>query len=103
VLVLAQNGGKQLYQRHTADRRTHVEPGAVLPYLHVDVAAEWRIPAFHRRQALAGAGRTRDQRLQSARIGGLGKTLFAMGPVMRKAIGHRHEIVTVVALVSLSL
>ncbi len=52
VVVLAQNSRKQPHQRRPADRRAHVEPGAVGADFHVDIAAEGRIPPLDRRQAL---------------------------------------------------
>src|SRR5690606_20643687 len=97
VLVLAQHGRKELHQWHPADRRAEVEPGAVAPDLHVEIAAEGRIPALDRRKPLSGPRRAPDQGLQSGGVGGLAEARS----VIICAYSHRHEIVTVVPLVSL--
>ena len=68
VFVLAQDRGKQLHQRHAADRRAEVEPGPIAANFHVEVAAEWRIPALHRRRTLAGARGARNQRLKAGGV-----------------------------------
>jgi len=101
VRVLAQHGREKLHQRHAADRRAEIEPCSVRPDFNVDVAAEIRVPALYRRQALAGARRARHKRFEAARIAGTGKAF--VGGTARLGwgvFGHGHEIVTVGALVS---
>ena len=49
IRVAPQHRGEELDQRFPADRRVHVEPGAVGPDFHVEIPAERRFPAFHRR------------------------------------------------------
>src|SRR5690606_29553412 len=96
VVVLAENGGKESHKRRPPYRRAHVEPGAVLPDLHVDVASEGWIPPLHRRQALAGACGARNQCLQPPCVGGRCETVLAVS----RMLVHGREKITVGALVS---
>jgi len=97
VLVLSQHRGEKPHQRRTTDRRAHIVPGTVLADFHVDVTAEGRIPPLYGRQALACTGGAGNQRFQALRICGVRNTVGKLSGVF----GHRHEIVTVGALVSL--
>src|SRR5690606_7875167 len=71
------------------------------PDLHVEVAAEGRVPFLDRGCPPAGAAGARDQGLQpgrvATRIGSRHRPFAFVGGNV-----HRHEIVTVVRLVSLA-
>src|SRR5687768_9674506 len=75
VLVLAQDRGKQPDQRLPADRRAHVEPGAIGADLHVDIAAKGWVPPVNGGQSLvvsAGLpGSACDQRCETCRVADL--------------------------------
>ena len=64
--------------------------------LHVKIAAKRWIPALDRRRHLAGTGGAADKRLQPLRIADGGKR----GGTLFRVVGHRHEIVNLVPLVS---
>src|SRR5580692_312953 len=57
VALALEHRGEQFYQRRPADRRLHVEPGAVGGDAHIEIAAERRVPALDRRWSLAARTR----------------------------------------------
>src|SRR3984957_11181236 len=58
VALALEPRGDRLHQRRPADRRLHVEPGAVGGDAHIEIAAERRVPALDRRWGLSAGPRS---------------------------------------------